>query len=178
MSNEKKRRKPVRNRQLKDIFFSFLDEIKKLRFKALYTGWILGLLLLISLFWIFSQRPQMYNLMRTVNNVFINNNDSRRITSHLQVKNQGSGILGYWYFINYSSDKLFVFTLFRDGILLPLGAVVSADGIVNEVIPLSAHAEQVFDDIPESILKMYIKRIEDTALTLLTAGTTAEGARR
>jgi len=154
------------------MLLSWLEEIKKLKNKALFYGWIIGLLILTSLFWILTQQPQTFNLMRTVNNVLIHNNDSRRVAAHTQVKTANAGILGYWYLMYNSPDKMFVFTLFHDGILLPLGAIVSPNGTVNDVIPLSAHAAQVFDDIPESIFKTYIKRIEDTA-----SGVT-EGARR
>jgi hypothetical protein len=42
-----------------------------------------------------------------------------------------------------------------------MGAIVSPDSEVRELIPLSAHASQVFESIPQSILQIYISRIEE-----------------
>jgi len=132
--------------------------------KAVFLGWITGLLVLIALLWILTQPLQAYNLLRTVNNVFITAGDSRRITrqeGHIAGK---TGLLGYWYSMYNSTDKMFVFAVFQDGILVPLGAIVSDNGRVSEIIPLSAHAVQTFDALPESILKIYVTRIEAAAL--------------
>jgi len=128
--------------------------------KALLFGWVTGLLLFISLLWIFTQGLQTHYLLRAVNNVLINKEDSRRLVERVHVKTGKSGPLGYWYSLNNSTDKMFVFSVFQDGILIPLGAIVSANGKVNDVIPLSAHAVQVFDSLPKSILQIYINKIE------------------
>ena len=113
--------------------------------KAILFGWIAGLLLLISVLWILTQPLQTYYLLRTVNNVFINNNDPRRLSAFVQYRTPRAGLLGYWFLMHNSQNKMFVFTVFKDGILIPLGAVVSDYGIVEEVIPLSAHAAHVLN---------------------------------
>jgi hypothetical protein len=136
---------------------------RDLKDRAILLGWIAGLLLLISLLMIISQPLQTYYLLRTINGVLISNDDSRRVSGHLPHKAGKAGLLGYWYSMYNSTDQLFVFTVFQDGILLPLGAVVSANGTVGEVIPLSAHAAQSFDALPASILQIYVTRIEDAA---------------
>jgi len=168
MSNASRRKKY--NKKLNPVlrFFARIiskpetDSMRNIKNKALLSGWITGLLLLVCLLWMLTYGPQTHILMRTVNSVFINNNDTRRLSGLMQTKTFSSGLLGYWYLMYGTADKMFVFTIFKDGILLPAGAVVSANG-VNEVIPLSAHAAQVFSDMPESILRMYINRVEDAA---------------
>ena len=133
-----------------------------LKDKIILFSWIAGLLIIISLFWILTQGVQTRYLLRTVNNVFINNDDPRRVSAFIPKKSGNAGstdLMGYWYSLSNSQDLFFVFTVFQDGILIPLGAVVSS-GFVIDVIPLSAHAEQVFSKIPQSILQMYIRRIE------------------
>jgi len=134
--------------------------LQDLKDKAVLLAWIAGLLLLISIFWILTQGLQANYLMRSVNSVLSSNNDSRRLSSPIQEKTASAGPLGYWFSISNSTDKLFVFNVFQDGILVPLGAIVSINDKVEEVIPLSAHAIQVFDALPKSILQMYINRIE------------------
>jgi hypothetical protein len=146
-----------------------MKKIGDLKDKAILLGWITGLLLLISLLWIITQPVQSYYLMRTVNNVFINNNDTRRLSASVhapfsQQRSEKASLLGYWYSMHNTTDYMFVFAVFQDGIMVPLGAVVSPNGRVNEVIPLSAHAVYVFDRLPQSILQMYVTRIETALL--------------
>jgi len=142
---------------------SFIERyVKPFKDKAILAAWITGLILMISLLWILTQPVQSRYLMRSVNGIFISNNDGRRVVESIQQKQNKTNMMGYWYWMNNNTDKMFVFTVFQDGILVPLGAVVSADGTVKEMLPLSAHAIQVFDSLPESILIMYSKRIESS----------------
>jgi hypothetical protein len=131
--------------------------------KIILLGWIAGLLLLISVIWISAQSALAFNLLRSVNNVLINNNDPRRVSEHLQAKTGRAEVFGYWYKIYNSTNKMFVFTAFHDGILVPLGAIVSSNGAVSEILPLSAHAVQIFEKMPKSVLQMYAKKIESAA---------------
>jgi hypothetical protein len=127
--------------------------------KAVLLGWIAGLFLLISLLIIFTVPVQTYYLLRNINNVFISNNDTRRLIAHIKQKPGKADLFGYWFSMLNSENRMFVFSIFKDGILIPLGAVVSADGAVEEVIPLSAHAVQAFQALPESLVQMYVNRI-------------------
>ncbi|GBU26720.1 hypothetical protein R84B8_00232 [Treponema sp. R8-4-B8] len=131
--------------------------------KAILLGWIIGILLLISVLWISIQSVHAFYILRAVNSVFMNNDDSRRVSKYLHAKAGKAETLGFWYSMN-SADKMFVFTVFKDGILVPLGAIVSPNGTVSEIFPLSAHAVQIFDGLPKSILQMYVGRIEEAAL--------------
>jgi hypothetical protein len=140
-----------------------MKDILDLKEKAVFFGWIAGLLLFISMLWIFTQPLQAFHILRSVNNVFINANDSRRVTEYLPHKSNKAGLLGYWFSMHDGQNNFFVFTFFKDGTLVPLGAVVSPQNTVEEIIPLSAHAQQVFDTLPQSILTMYAKRIEGSA---------------
>jgi len=137
--------------------------------KLILLGWIVGLLLFICVLWILVQPALTSNLMRTVNNVFANNNDQRRVSALLHTKTGKADIFGYWYSMYNSANKLFVFTAFNDGILVPLGAEITPNGSVKEILPLSAHAEQIFNSIPESVLQIYIGKIEDAAYVIFSA---------
>jgi len=137
-----------------------MKDIQEIKNKAVLLGWIAGLLILISLIWILSQPVQAHYLLRSINNVFINNNDERRVINYIQKRPGKTGLIGYWYSMYNTKENMFVFTVFKDGILVPLGAIVSDTGNVQEIIPLSAHAVQIFNNLPQSILQMYIRRIE------------------
>jgi len=132
--------------------------------KVIVFGWIIGLLFFLSLLWILSQPLQKHYLLRTVNNVLIANDDTRRVTDYKGVNDGKAGLFGYWFMIYNSASNMFVFAVFQDGILIPLGAVVSDNGNVEDIIPLSAHAAQIADKIPASVLQLYITRIEAAAL--------------
>jgi hypothetical protein len=131
--------------------------------KAIIFGWVIGLLFFSSLIWIFSQSLQKYYLLRTINNVLISNGDSRRITEFKGANDGKTGLFGYWFLMYDSTDRMFVFAAFQDGILVPLGAIVSANGNVADIIPLSDHAMQIADKLPMSVLQVYIARIEALA---------------
>jgi hypothetical protein len=137
-----------------------MKDIQEIRDKAVLLGWIAGLLMLISLIWIFSQPVQAHYLLRSINNVLIYNNDERRVINYIQKKPGKTGLIGYWFSMNNTKENMFVFTVFKDGILVPLGAIVSDAGNVQEIIPLSAHAVQIINNLPQSVLQMYIRRIE------------------
>jgi hypothetical protein len=139
-------------------------KIIKLKDKAILLGWVAGIFIIISIIWSGTQRIQTHNILRAVNNVFINNDDSRRLSAYIPVNTDKAEMMGYWYSFYDSKEMMFVFNFFLDGILIPLGAVVSVDGNVIEVIPLSAHAVQVFNDLPQNILQIYIKRIEAASI--------------
>lgn len=136
----------------------------ELKDKAILLGWISGLLAIIALIWILTQPLQTYHLLRTVNNVLSSSGSSQRVTAHIAHNTGRTGLLGYWYTMLNSTNRMFVFAVFQDGILIPLGAVVTADGNVDDIIPLSAHAVQIYDNIPQSILQIYIERIEEASL--------------
>jgi len=136
------------------------SNLSKIKDKAVFATWVSGLLILISVLWILTQPLQSRYLMRSVNNVLNYNDDTRRLAAPIHQKTDKVNMIGYWYSMNNTDDKMFVFAIFQDGILLPLGAVVSANGKVNEIMPLSTHSSYIFDSLPESILKMYSNRIE------------------
>jgi len=128
--------------------------------KLILTGWISGLLVIMTVIWILSQPLQAYYLLRSANGALISAGDSRRLTAYAGKGVEKTGVLGYWYFMHNTKDKMLVFSVFKDGILVPLGAVVAANGTVKDVIPLSLHAAKIFDDLPQNVLQIYINRIE------------------
>ena len=147
-----------------------MKKTSDLKDKAILSAWIIGLLLLLSMLWFFTQPVQSYYLMRSANNVLNNNNDERRLSQSISFKSEKANLFGYWYSMFDSTDIMFIFPVFKDGVLVPLGAIVSEEGKVDEILPLSAHAFYVFDSLPESMLKMYTARIESAVNPAVTQG--------
>ena len=131
-----------------------------IRDRAVFSGWIAGLLIAIALIWILTRPMQERYLLRTVNRALIVSGDSRRLSAQTAKPAGKSSLLGYWYSMRDSTDRMFVFGAIQDGILVPCGAIVAANGEVREIIPLSAHAGQVLENMPQGIMRMYAQRIE------------------
>jgi hypothetical protein len=128
--------------------------------KAVSFCWIAGLLILIALLWILTQPLMARYLLRTVNRAFISTGQPHRIASYLAQNRENSSLFGYWYSMANTQDRMFVSALIRDGILVPLGVIVSPEGDVKEMVPLSAHAVQIMDELPDKIQQMHSARIE------------------
>jgi len=128
--------------------------------KAILLGWVAGLLISISLLWIVTQPLQSHYLLRSVNKTFITSGSSMRLSGTLIQNWEKPALFGYWYSMLNTTDRMFVFAVFHDGILVPLGAVVSPNGKVEEIIPLSAHAMQKMENLPGSVILIYTARIE------------------
>jgi hypothetical protein len=129
---------------------------------AIFLGWICGLIFLGGLIW-FLTRPALSRfLMPPVNQVLAQCEEPLRLEAPLSLFRLpgASTPLGRWYSLEKSGDLLFIFALMRDGPLALCGARVSPEGKVEEILPLSAHAEQVLSTLPQGILLTYIHRIE------------------
>jgi hypothetical protein len=133
------------------------------RDKAVFLGWIAGLLLAGLLLWSLTQSLQARYLLRAVNRVLIFREDTRRLAAPLNVRSLSAAPLGVWYSMIDSDSAMFVFALMWDGMLIPCGALVTTEGQVTDLIPLSGSAGQLLDRIPQRIIEIYIRRVEAAA---------------
>jgi hypothetical protein len=141
---------------------------------AVFFGWIAGLVLIGGAAWFFTQPVREKMLMNSVNRILAQEKGARLLSAPLAAP-RSSGLavpLGSWYGLENSGDVFFVFALMRDGPLALWGARVSPGGKVEELLPLSGHARQIFADLPQGMLLTYIHRIE--ALGFPAKGGTGE----
>jgi hypothetical protein len=139
---------------------SFIKGTSRGAFKArlVFLAWIAGIFAALALLWILTQPVQQRYLLRAVNSVFIAAGDSRRVVS--PAAGPPGGPPGFWYSMSGSKDRLFVFGIIQDGILIPCGARVNEAGKVEELLPLGFHADRTLDTLPPGILHIYVRRIE------------------
>jgi len=133
-----------------------------LKDRAIFAGWVAGLVLIASLLWSLSFPYRAMCLMRSTNKILITMDDSRRLVEPAP-HSAGLASLGCWYRLSGggSENSLFyVFALVQGGILIPCGAEISEEGKVVEIIPLSSHARQIMSRIPPGLIQMYVRRIE------------------
>lgn len=149
------------------------DLTSALKDRAILCGWIAGLVLIAALLWSLSFPFRSVCLMNSVNKTLAAMDDPRRLSSALPYNFAGTRLrsadpLGCWYRSeNPSADTnnslFFVFTIIREGILVPCGAEISEEGKITQIIPLGNHARQVMDQIPHGMIQVYIHRIESAA---------------
>ena len=135
------------------------DFIPALKDRVIFLGWVTALILALTLLWSLSFPIRAAFLMRSTNRVLASMEDGKRLSAPLIRPFPGPVPLGCWYTLAESDSLFFVFTIMRDGILVPCGAEISG-GLVTGIIPLGGHARQVFDRIPREIIQIYSRRIE------------------
>ena len=134
--------------------------IPALKDRAILAAWVVGLVLIASLIWSLSFSLRLNVLMNATNSALVAANDARRLSEPLPRPFQTRELMGSWYAIAGSDSLFFVFAVIRDGVLVPHGAEVSAEGQIVEMIPLGNHARQVADRLPGGLLDVYARRIE------------------
>jgi len=133
------------------------DFISKLKDRLIFSGWIAGLVIAFALVWILC-RPLLSNcLMASVNKSL----QGTRLSAPAQSAPGKPMPLGVWYSVENASDMVFVFAIMREGILIPCGAKINADGKVAELFPVSRHAQAVWNTVSPNIAGMYTRRIEN-----------------
>ncbi|GHV71035.1 hypothetical protein AGMMS49928_21150 [Spirochaetia bacterium] len=143
----------------RNLFFRTKDSL-------LLGAWIGGIILVGGLLWFFTQSLRDEFLKNSVNQVLAMDDGNRRLGPPLsrQKFRRGESLRGRWYSRADSEGRVMVFAVMTDGLRLPCAAMVSQDGLVEEIIPLSLQAERALKRLPSGILKTYILRIEGGAL--------------
>lgn len=144
------------------------DLIPALKDRAIFLGWIAGLVMISMLLWSLTYSFRAVSLMRSTNKVLISMIDERRLTAPLRRPPAAPVPLGCWYSMANSNSLFFVFTIMREGILVPCGAEISEKGEVM-IVPLGSHARQLMERIPPSIMQVYVRRIESSAVSIISA---------
>jgi hypothetical protein len=144
--------------------------ISSLKDRAVLAGWIAGLILAGALLWSLSFPFRTVCLMRTVNRALIETGDERRLLAPLSRPVKGQFPFGCWYTLDKPDTLFFVFTVMRDGMLVPCGAEISDGATVAEIVPLGNHARQVMERIPPGLVHIYTNRIESALANGMAAG--------
>jgi hypothetical protein len=134
-----------------------------LRFKELGVlgGWLLGILLLGGLVWYGTQDARIRRMIRSVNMVLEAREDPRRLQAPLfprLIPEQGS-----WFSLIGTQGKAVVFSVIAKGTFLPFAAMISPEGEVEELIPLTGNSIRMADCLSPETIAIYIRRIEAAA---------------
>jgi hypothetical protein len=131
-----------------------------MRDAAILGGWIGGLVLVGALFWVLTGSLRDRGLLQAVNRSLAAQKEAVRLAEPLPRRLPGREPLGRRFSLADSAGCMLIFPLLNGGGALSAGALLDARGKVERLIPLGSHSRQVFDRIPQGILKLYIRRIE------------------
>jgi hypothetical protein len=128
-------------------------------------AWIGALLIFGFLLWFFTQPLRTRFFVERVNRMLAVQGESRRVTEPWSGK-RSSGF-GTWFFLTHNqagtADRIFVFTLMRGNSAAACAALVDPSGAVEGILPLSEHASQILERLPDPVYRFYIGRIEKAA---------------
>ncbi len=143
------------------------DDVKdpSQRFKDVFilAGWILGILLIGGLLWFFTQNFRDTRMIRTINRVLINNQESRRLESRLSGGTRsGKNFQNYQRFsLAGSRGVAVVITVYPNSIPASCVALVNSSGVMDSLIPLDDHSVQAMGRIEKKSLDVYKRYIEE-----------------
>ena len=131
--------------------------------------WIGGLVLIGGLSWYLTRPLRTNFLMNSIDQALISMGDSRRLEAAVNPENRGTfgplnfgplSTKGHWFSLRGEEDRLLFFTLISDVTFLPCAAILSPEGKVKEIIPLSSRGESALNYVSPVIVRLYIRRIE------------------
>jgi hypothetical protein len=132
----------------------------KLKDTAILGGWIGGLVLVGALLWVLTGSLRDRGLLQAANRSLAAQRETVRLMEPLSRRLSGREPLGGRFSLENSTGCMLIFPLLNGGATLPVGALLDDQGKVDRLIPLGNHGRQVFNRIPQGILKLYIRRIE------------------
>jgi hypothetical protein len=138
-----------------------------MRDKAIFAGWIGGLLLAGVLLWVFTQPVRVRITGESVNRILSSREDPRRLGNPIPRGEIHRNLipLGTWYALENPADRnpagrALVFSLAAGGGRIPCVALVSLDGRVEEFIHLNDPGEWMLNRLNGGTLRTYMRRIE------------------
>jgi hypothetical protein len=133
-----------------------------LRALGIGIAWIGGILLLGILLWLLTQPVRQGVIIRSVNRILAASGESRRLEAALSPWGMPGRAVqgGQWFSLAGSGDRALIFPVVSDGVLASCLAVLSPEGRIRTLIPLSGHARRIFPRIPPGVLGLYTRRIE------------------
>jgi hypothetical protein len=138
-----------------------MNDMSDVKNVAVCAAWIAGLVLAGWLLFFFSAGLRDRAMMNRVNHILSARGESLSLSGPVEHHSQRLP-LGAFFSPVGGEDRLFlVFPLISGGVSLSCGALINAEGRVERIIPLGTHSEQAFERLPQGILDLYIRRIEE-----------------
>jgi hypothetical protein len=133
-------------------------DLLKFKEPGVLGGWLLGIFLVGGLLWYGTQGARTEMMIRSVNMVLEARKDPRRLQAPLfsrLIPEQGN-----WFSLIGTQGKAVVFSIIARGTFLPFAAMISPEGKVEELVPLTGNSIRMVDSLSPETIAIYIRRIE------------------
>ncbi|MDR2630833.1 MAG: hypothetical protein LBC60_07925 [Spirochaetaceae bacterium] len=131
-------------------------------------GWLLGIFLLGGLLWYGTQGARATVMIRAVNMVLEAREDPRRLQAPLfprLIPEQGN-----WFSLVDARGRAVVFSVITDGTLVSFAAMLSPEGKVEDLVPLTGNSLRMADRLSPETMRVYVRRIEAAEFRLSSRG--------
>lgn len=133
-------------------------DVSGLKDLGIFAGWLMGIFLLGGLLWYGTQQARANMMIRSVNMVLEALDDPRRLRSPLSFRStqeQGSrfSLVG-------TNGRAVVFSIITEGTFVPFVAMISPEGKVEELVPLTGNPGYVLDRLTPGTITIHTRRIE------------------
>jgi hypothetical protein len=133
-----------------------------------FAAWIGGLVLIGILLWGLTGSLRSQIMAASANKVLDRSGISYRLDKALGAKGKpGRAMqLGSWFTLRNNEGRAVVFPLITGPDTAAALALLSREGKVESLVPLSTSAVQLFERLPDEVLQLYVRRAEDACVLL------------
>jgi hypothetical protein len=137
---------------------------------GLFAAWIGGLVLTGILFWGLTGSLRSQIMVSSVNKVLDRSNSPYRLDRAVGALGKpGRAMqLGSWFTLRNTGGRAVVFPLMTGPNAAAAMALLSPEGKVESLVPLSTSAVQLFERLPAGVIQLYIRRAEEAYASLGT----------
>jgi hypothetical protein len=151
----------------------FVEKIKQLPLPVkqwgLFAAWMGAFMLVGILLWGLTGNIRSQMMISSVNRVLARSDSPYRLDRQIGALGRpGRAMqLGSWFTLKNSSNRAVVFPLMAGPNVAAALALLSPEGKVESLVPLSINAVQLFDRLPPGAIQLYTRRVEDANALIL-----------
>jgi hypothetical protein len=143
-------------------------DVLKFKEPGIFGGWLLGIFLLGGLLWYYTQDVRARVMIRSVNLVLEAQDEPRRLQDPLIPRLTPEQ--GIRFSLVNAQGLAVVFSIISDGAFVPFAAMISPEGKVEKLVPLTGNSLRMADRLPRETIAIHIRRIEAAEALIASRG--------
>ena len=139
-------------------------KLPELRDLGILLGWIAALIFAGGLLWVLTQPVRAGLLLRSANRVLAFTQEPYRLESAIPPWGVTGRVsqLGVWYTLVNTGGRGVIFPMIINGSSASFLAILSPEGSVDSLVPLSGNSVKAFKELSPAVRSMYIRRLEES----------------